>query len=185
MPLTPEEKRLRNREKVHRYYHEHKAERDAYQREWYRQNRDELLARRRKKYLATQPSKIISDEKHQRQRAAQKRSYEKHKEKYQAKRRAAYHANKHWLYIRNRRLAFQQAEAERPRPDCCEVCGDSNVRIEFDHCHQRGVFRGWLCTHCNIILGHARDDPNRLRKLIAYLGRTKDLVDPQLTLPGL
>lgn len=127
-------------------------------------------------------------EKRLRHLAASKRSYAKHGDKYRAQKRAAYKANKVHLYVRNHRLALQQAEALRPKPKCCEVCGDDKVRIEFDHCHERGIFRGWLCSHCNIILGHARDDPNRLRKLIAYLERTKDLTTPlapQLVLPGI
>ena len=79
----------------------------------------------------------------------------------------------------------QEADAGRPRPSCCDVCGAVRERIVFDHCHQRGIFRGWLCDDCNIILGHAHDDPDHLRMLIAYLERTKNLIPPQLTLPGI
>jgi hypothetical protein len=57
--------------------------------------------------------------------------------------------------------------------------------IHFDHCHRRGIFRGWVCFSCNTILGHAKDDPDRLRKIIAYLERTKVMVPPQLTFPGI
>ena len=83
---------------------------------------------------------------------------------------------------RLRKLVVREAEAGRPRPDKCEVCGDGGP-INFDHCHQRGIFRGWLCNSCNKTLGFAKDDPNRLRKLIAYLERTKDYVSPQYELP--
>lgn len=109
----------------------------------------------------------------ERRRAAVNRSYAKHIERNREKKRAAYQANKHWLYVRHHRLAKQQAEATRPKPECCEVCNDDKGKIAFDHCHQSGRFRGWLCMHCNAALGHVRDDPDRLRKLIAYLEQAR------------
>lgn len=85
--------------------------------------------------------------------------------------------------FRNYKRRLHEAEAGRPRPDHCEICGDTTQKIHFDHCHQRGVFRGWICNNCNHALGCVNDDPDRLRKLIAYLERTKGIVSPQLTLP--
>jgi hypothetical protein len=35
-----------------------------------------------------------------------------------------------------------------------------------------GVFRGWLCHHCNLILGHAQDNPGTLRLLADYIERS-------------
>lgn len=45
---------------------------------------------------------------------------------------------------------------------------------QVDHCHDTGVWRGVLCTSCNIALGHARDDVDRLEGLIRYL-RTNEI----------
>lgn len=63
--------------------------------------------------------------------------------------------------------------AGRPRPDHCEVCGykpaEGGRGLHFDHCHETGKFRGWLCNWCNLALGHVKDDPARLRALISYL----------------
>jgi len=42
-----------------------------------------------------------------------------------------------------------------------------------DHDHVTGIFRGILCQRCNLILGHAKDDPQHLRAVIRYLGRAK------------
>jgi hypothetical protein len=56
-----------------------------------------------------------------------------------------------------------------PRPTCCEVCDAPCARVFWDHDHATGVFRGWLCPACNTTLGFAKDDPDRLRKLAAYL----------------
>ena len=39
----------------------------------------------------------------------------------------------------------------------------------IDHCHQSHKIRGLLCSHCNYMLGHAKDDPKRLRAAATYL----------------
>ena len=59
------------------------------------------------------------------------------------------------------------------RPDRCEVCS-STVRIVFDHSHNSGKFRGWLCNACNVALGLVNDSPSRLRELALYLERKKE-----------
>lgn len=54
----------------------------------------------------------------------------------------------------------------------CKSCGDelkTDRGTHIDHCHNTGVVRGILCMSCNIILGHAKDDIERLKKLIFYL----------------
>lgn len=69
---------------------------------------------------------------------------------------------------RKSRLRKTEKAAGRPKPETCEVCGGEG-RICFDHDHQTGAFRGWLCTACNSTLGLAKDDPALLLKLAAYL----------------
>jgi hypothetical protein len=64
--------------------------------------------------------------------------------------------------------------ASRPCPNACEVCGvvpekDGRRPLDFDHCHTGGIFRGWICHGCNMIVGYAKDDSERLRKLAQYL----------------
>ena len=46
-----------------------------------------------------------------------------------------------------------------------------------DHEHSTGVVRGLLCTNCNTMLGHAKDNPDTLRAGIDYLAKhnTKSL----------
>ena len=53
-------------------------------------------------------------------------------------------------------------------PDYCEVCG-STENLHVDHNHDTGKYRGVLCQHCNMGLGHFRDDPNLLIKATQYL----------------
>ena len=60
-------------------------------------------------------------------------------------------------------------DATRPMPSRCEACGDLHDSLEFDHNHETGEFRGWLCGHCNKALGLAKDSVNRLLSLITYL----------------
>ena len=42
-------------------------------------------------------------------------------------------------------------------------------RFHVDHCHTTGKVRGLLCHHCNIALGHVKDDPATLQRMIDYL----------------
>lgn len=42
-------------------------------------------------------------------------------------------------------------------------------RLAVDHCHTTNKVRGLLCSHCNLILGHARDDIKVLETAIQYL----------------
>ena len=82
-----------------------------------------------------------------------------------------------WLSNRDRTgkgTRLQALRATRPCPDTCEVCGavqsrGTGRRLDFDHCHEANVFRGWLCNPCNLALGNVKDDPERLRKLADYV----------------
>ena len=56
---------------------------------------------------------------------------------------------------------------------CCASCGDtfaeaSSRQIHVDHSHVTGAVRGILCHGCNVSLGLMRDDPHRIRGLLAY-----------------
>ena len=58
------------------------------------------------------------------------------------------------------------------RPHHCEVCL-STERIVYDHSHDTGLFRGWLCNACNVALGLVKDDPERLRGLAIYIEKKR------------
>lgn len=71
----------------------------------------------------------------------------------------------------------------------CAVCGSErghrNSALAVDHCHDSGKVRGLLCSHCNQGLGHAKDDPERLRGMASYLERSRGIAPPQISAPAM
>jgi hypothetical protein len=60
----------------------------------------------------------------------------------------------------------------------CAICkkGETSLHqngsiksLAVDHCHETGAIRGLLCFRCNMMIGYAQDDPERLLKGAAYL----------------
>lgn len=52
----------------------------------------------------------------------------------------------------------------------CAIChGTWNQTLHIDHDHKTGQIRGLLCSECNNGIGKLKDNPNLLRKAIAYL----------------
>ena len=50
----------------------------------------------------------------------------------------------------------------------CYICSSAS-KLFVDHCHETGKVRGLLCHHCNLVLGHAKDNPHILRLAATYL----------------
>lgn len=75
-----------------------------------------------------------------------------------------------------RRRIKQELAAGRPKPELCEICEEFHQRIVWDHCHNHGHFRGWICDRCNKVLGLVYESSALLGKLRRYLedGFTKD-----------
>ncbi len=99
-----------------------------------------------------------------------------------AKNRARYATGKSYIgrdnsYRKNLALRYgitlaqydAMAEAQDGR---CAICGEQpEKRLRVDHDHATGVIRELLCNHCNVALAQARDNPDLLRAMIAYLER--------------
>ena len=53
----------------------------------------------------------------------------------------------------------------------CRICRTppASKKLAVDHCHATGKIRGLLCLQCNVAIGHLRDDPELLRRALAYL----------------
>jgi len=182
-----------------------KAIRAAYNREYAAKNRERIRQKARERYEKNRVA--ILEGNRARVEAWHKENPDairKHKQRYREKNRGKLREYNR-RYIRDEtgeltdsykaRLQFKTAQwrdgqetmAGRPRPKVCDACGgppDANRPLHYDHCHSKGHFRGWICRECNLALGNVRDDANRLRKLIAYLKRTKDGPVAQFALPG-
>ena len=161
--MTTPEQRARRVAQMRRYREKYREKlrpiRQAESQRYWRENKEKIVAKRKvrpptekdrvrargyaKRWRDKNPEKVV---------AAQKRYNEKHPQRSAA--------------IRKRVL---ERMAGRLKPSACEICGSTNHRIAFDHCHRSGSFRGWICNTCNTVLGFVSDDPAHLRKLIAYL----------------
>lgn len=51
----------------------------------------------------------------------------------------------------------------------CAICRKPPERVCGDHCHATGKKRGVLCSKCNLMIGHANDDPRILAAAMQYL----------------
>ena len=66
-------------------------------------------------------------------------------------------------------------EAQSGLCACCKVA----PAIHVDHDHRTGKVRAILCEPCNGGLGLFKDNPEIIRRAIAYLGRAKDKARPE------
>lgn len=68
----------------------------------------------------------------------------------------------------------------------CAICKKPEVythkgqlkKLTIDHNHKTGKFRGLLCHHCNLLLGHARDNITTLLAAVEYLRSSDADNDP-------
>lgn len=61
----------------------------------------------------------------------------------------------------------------------CAICANVPIKpLAVDHCHITGNVRGLLCQSCNLLLGHAKDDPKILQHAAEYLVATNKAKGP-------
>lgn len=72
----------------------------------------------------------------------------------------------------------QKLLAGREKSEHCEICYRPSSRIDFDHDHSTGKFRGWLCRRCNLVLGGVHDDISLLKNMVIYLENNNDEMRP-------
>lgn len=59
-------------------------------------------------------------------------------------------------------------ELQNNRCKICNIKLDGGLKTHVDHCHKTGKIRGILCNHCNLGIGHLKDDPKLLRAAALY-----------------
>lgn len=69
------------------------------------------------------------------------------------------------------KLEIEEEKLEQyfPAPDRCDSCRGPIGIPNFDHDHNTGEFRGWLCRGCNMGLGCFEDDIDKMSRAINYL----------------
>ena len=74
------------------------------------------------------------------------------------------------------RMSLEQYEQLLVRQNgACAICGKQTTkRLCVDHCHATGRVRGLLCSKCNLGIGQLDDDPGLMRAAIAYLSRRQE-----------
>lgn len=95
---------------------------------------------------------------------------------------ATYHAaNRDKLAARMRANNMRRAGADvgdvreihPPVSHTCDICGADAPggpgSWHLDHDHETGKLRGWLCSKCNIGLGHLKDSPVNAAAILVYL----------------
>jgi hypothetical protein len=158
-------------------------------RERYQQNREAILEANRSKVDAWHKDNPEAIREHKRRyREKNREKLREADRKYIRDENGEITAKEKAHQARNRiqRALDLEGLAGRPRPLVCDICEgppDPKRGMHFDHCHQSGQFRGWLCRKCNLMLGNAEDDPSRLRKGAAYLERSCEVIHSK-TLTG-
>lgn len=123
----------------------------------YQRNKDKILEHQRKYRNGKHRGEYL-----EKQRILSKKWYENNKER-------RYEYNRRWWKNHIKEL---ENKAGRPKPEKCELCDSSGI-ICFDHNHETGEFRGWICERCNTVLGKVKEDINLLNLLISYLNSHK------------
>jgi hypothetical protein len=75
----------------------------------------------------------------------------------------------------------QRDEMIASQAGVCTICLKAPA-VHVDHCHETGRVRGVLCFNCNAAIGQLGDDPDTMRRAIAYL--EGNAWKPTLVAPG-
>lgn len=80
---------------------------------------------------------------------------------------------RNYFYIRKYNLMIEQYEKLiKQQNGKCAIClkkCSSGKRLAVDHNHKTGMVRGLLCTNCNAMIAHAKEDIQILQLGIQYL----------------
>lgn len=130
------------------------SKRHKYKRKWYLDNRETVIARQ-KEYRRNNPERV---------RKLRKAWYDKNAKKIAI---SAIFAN-YGLTYNQYKMLLEQTGGK------CPICQNNFTskgkrKVVIDHCHKKNVFRGLICSACNIALGYFDDSLSTLRGAKIYL----------------
>jgi hypothetical protein len=134
-------------------------------REYYRENREEILRKETAQRAANPEKKALKD----------LRYYKRNADKVRTRQALYYQQNKDSIKrkVKARKLGITPEEVlALEQETSCAICGKefSSTRDQhIDHCHKTNFVRGVLCLGCNTGLGGFKDNPESLRKAALYL----------------
>ena len=172
-----EETKIKRRAAARAWYAANLERAHAAARVWRAANQEKIKAAKRREYLRRKKEyNAVSKARYQARRAnPETRAIDlaKARKRYERNRTAYLDGSRIGYVAKVRRLVNI---AGRAVPSLCELCGEPNRsgrRLQFDHDHETGEFRGWLCWRCNATLGKVNDDIELLEKMIIYLARSR------------
>lgn len=159
------------------------ADMRTYHREWSRAKRqgDPEYAEKRKQYRLANYERVREQERRSKEKRREKdreqsREYMRRKrreepELMREKNRQAHYRAKYKMSVEEGEVMF------KAQGSACAICrtqDNNGRRWHTDHCHTSGRVRGILCNHCNLMLGHARDNPTTLIAAAKYLCNSEE-----------
>ena len=79
------------------------------------------------------------------------------------------------------RHKLKKSHPAPPSGTPCACCGAVR-ELHMDHCHQTDRFRGYVCAHCNTMIGLAGESRRSLENGIRYLERSSADADDSASL---
>jgi hypothetical protein len=64
----------------------------------------------------------------------------------------------------------------RPVDSKCMCCGRID-KLQLDHCHNTGAYRGFCCKSCNVGIGHLGDQIEGIERALHYLKKANERRD--------
>ena len=179
--MTPEQKHAKQRE----WYRRNREKILAIRREYYEQNKDAVKARRAEYYSRNRDSILEYAREYNLRNSARRSEYQRtykdrNRETLRVKQRARAHGpavDLDWAALWDR------------QEGCCYLCGAAlgdmdRTKIHIDHDHSccpplrscGTCRRGIACSDCNSAIGFAHDDPDRLRRIADALESAQQAV---------
>lgn len=72
--------------------------------------------------------------------------------------------NRRALRRKRRECDYDEPSPTQPCAICCTV-----TKLDYDHCHETGLHRGWICRRCNLALGLLGDSFERVVSALNYM----------------